>query len=101
MTRGSRTRWFHLVALAAAVVSIVFVATGASLWHQDRPGSEATCSICHLAHLAPPLCIATGALTGPVLIDWKPPDETQVIHASPDVLEASPRAPPVQWLLTR
>jgi hypothetical protein len=89
MTRSSRTRWLHLAALAAAVVSVVFVATGASLWHQDRPGSEAACSICHLAHLGPLLCISTGALTGPVLAAWKPSDETRVSHASPDVLEAA------------
>src|ERR1700732_5017485 len=95
MMRGSRTRWLYLAALAAAVVSIVSVATGASLWHQDRPGSEATCAICHLARLAPPLCISTEALTGPMLIGWRPADERQVIHGSPEVAEASPRAPPV------
>jgi hypothetical protein len=87
-------RWLHLTVLGAALAAVLLVASGASLWHVDTPGSEATCAICHVAHLTPLLGAATGTLSAPLFIAWHQPAETQITHASPATLNAPPRAPP-------
>jgi len=50
--RTDKIAWLHLAAVTAAVVAVMLIATGASLWHIDAPGSAATCPICHFAHIS-------------------------------------------------
>jgi hypothetical protein len=94
MSAIHRIRWLHLAVLSAALAAILLLATGASLWHLDTPGSEATCAICHVAHLTPLLGAAMGTLAAPLFIAWNLPTETQISHATPATLNAPPRAPP-------
>ena|ERR1700758_142977 len=86
--------WVRFACLGAATLAVLLLAIGAALWHQDAPGSEATCSICHLAHLAPVLGSLIDGLSAPLVIAWHLPAETRVTHAAPATLSAPPRAPP-------
>ena len=45
-------RWLQLAALTAALAAVVLLASGISFWHTDAPGSDATCPICHVAHVS-------------------------------------------------
>jgi hypothetical protein len=92
--RGGNLRWFHMAALTAAMVAIILVAAGASLWHIDAPGTEATCPICHVAHMSVLPGVPTAVLATPTLIAWLVPPETRVSHAAPAGLDSPPRAPP-------
>jgi hypothetical protein len=94
MTGRRYHRWLQLTCLGAAMFAVLLLAIGAAFWHQDAPGSEATCAICHVAHLTPLLGAAIGALSAPLFIAWHLPAETQISHASPATLNAPPRAPP-------
>jgi hypothetical protein len=91
--RSAVLRWVHLTALGVALVAILFVASGAALWHFDAPGSLATCPICHLAHM-PVLQGAHGALVAArITIAWIVPKDAQFGH-TPTALHSPPRAPP-------
>jgi hypothetical protein len=74
--------------------AVLLLAIGAAFWHQDAPGSEATCAICHVAHLTPLLGSAIGALSAPLFIAWHQPAEAQIEKPAPPTLNAPPRAPP-------
>jgi hypothetical protein len=51
MKRGNHISRLRFVGFMAALASVLFVATGASLLHVDAPGaSESTCPICHVSH---------------------------------------------------
>ena len=51
MKRGNYISRLCFVVLMAALASVLFVATGASLLHVDAPGtSESTCPVCHVSH---------------------------------------------------
>ena len=80
--------------LADALVAMLFVASGVSLWHVDAPGSEATCPICHLAHMPVLRGLPTSTLAEPVLVAWIVPSETQAGHPAPVSPDSPPRAPP-------
>jgi hypothetical protein len=86
--------WLRLTVLTIAIAAVLFVAAGASLWHLDAPGSEATCPICHLAHMPALRGLSASTLTEPVLISWIVPAEAQVSHAAPVSLDSPPRGPP-------
>lgn len=87
--------WLHFACLGAAAFAIVLLAVGAAYWHQDAPGSEDTCAICHVAHVAPLPGSAIGALSAPLFIAWHQPAEAQVEQSAPPTVNAPPRAPPI------
>jgi hypothetical protein len=86
--------WFRIAVLAAACAAIVLVASGISFWHTDTPGSEATCPICHVAHMPVLPGTATSVLSTPNVVAWVEPAEVQVSHSAPAGLDSPPRAPP-------
>src|ERR1700679_3851822 len=100
MAAGSRVtginhlRWLRLAALAAALAAIIPIAIGAGFWHTDAPGSEATCPICHVAHMPVLPGIATSVLSTPKVVDWVVPAAVRVSHSAPAGLDSPPRAPP-------
>jgi hypothetical protein len=94
MLMAGKFRWLRLAMLTIAVAAVLFVAAGGSLWHLDAPGSEATCPICHLAHMSALRGMPVGSLPAPVTIQWLVPAEAQVGHSAPVSLDSSPRAPP-------
>ena len=91
---GDRLRLFHLVALAAALLAILPVAIGASFWHTDAPGSEASCQICHVAHMPVLPGILTSFQAAPKAVAWVEPAQAQISHSAPAGLDSPPRAPP-------
>jgi hypothetical protein len=91
---GKRLRWLHLAALAAALLAILPVAIGASFWHTDAPGSEATCQICHVAHMPVLPGTATSVQAAPKVVAWVELAQAQISHSAPAGLDSPPRAPP-------
>ena len=87
-------RWLHAAVLIAACAAIMLVASGISFWHTDAPGSEATCPICHVAHMPVLPGTAAGVLSAPKVVTWVAPAEEQVSHSAPAGLDAPPRGPP-------
>src|ERR1700691_5944395 len=87
-------RWLCLAALTAALVAILPVAIGAAFWHTDAPGSEATCSICHVAHMPVLPGIVTTVLATPTTVAWLAPADARNARAAPSSLDSPPRAPP-------
>jgi len=96
MRRGQRQgrNRLHFACLSAAMLAVLLLAIGAGFWHQDAPRSEATCSICHLAHLTPALGSLLAGLSAPLVIAWHLPADTHVTQSAPTALSAPPRAPP-------
>jgi hypothetical protein len=93
-SNSSVRRWLRLALLAVAILAILFVATGADIFHIDAPGSAATCPICHLAHISALRGASAGALLAPAPLAWVAPLARQVAHAGPSALIPPPRAPP-------
>jgi len=94
---GSRCRslrWLHATVLIAACAAILLVASGISFWHTDAPGSEATCPICHVAHMPVLPGTATSVQSAPKVVAWVVPAEARVSHPAPAGLDSPPRAPP-------
>jgi hypothetical protein len=87
-------QWFYRAALAAALVAILPLAIGASFWHTDAPGSEATCPICHVAHMPVLPGIAARVEAAPKVVAWVEPAQEQISHSAPPGLDSPPRAPP-------
>jgi hypothetical protein len=92
--RSHSTRWFRLVVLTAAVAALLFLSTGAALWHHDAPGKAASCSICLAAHLPALSNMPAGTPAAPRAVAWLVPAELRLNHATPDTLNSPPRAPP-------
>jgi hypothetical protein len=88
-------QWLHLAVLTTALLAVLFVASGAALWHLDAPGSAATCPICHAVNMPALHAVWSGALVSPVTTAWLEIPETRVTHAPPAASNAPPRAPPV------
>jgi hypothetical protein len=86
--------WFRVALLAAACAAILLVASGISLWHTDAPGSEATCPICHVAHMPVLPGTATSFLSTPGVVAWVALAEAQISHSTPARPDSPPRAPP-------
>jgi hypothetical protein len=89
-----RLQWMYLAVFAAAVMAILPVAIGASYWHTDAPGSEATCQICHVAHMPVLPGTATNVEAASKVVAKVAPAEEQVSHCAPTGLDSPPRAPP-------
>ena len=94
--RDNQLRSFNAWLLAAAILALFPLAIGAGFWHTDAPGSsEATCQICHVAHM-PALVVVLAAL--PARLSkflWVVLTDTQIAHASPSSLLPPSRASPV------
>jgi hypothetical protein len=86
--------WLRLAALTVAIAAIAFVATGATLWHVDTPGSAATCPICHVAHTPLLGSVSAQIVVAPFAVAWLVAARQHIGHEAPPVLDASPRAPP-------
>ena len=63
-------RWLHAAVLVAACAAILLVASGISFWHTDAPGSEATCPICHVAHMPVLPGTAASVPSTPNVVAW-------------------------------
>ena len=88
-------QWLHLAVLTTALLALLFVASGAALWHLDAPGSAATCPICHAVNMPALHAVRAGVLVSPTTSAWLETPETRLTHARPATLNAPPRAPPV------
>jgi hypothetical protein len=86
--------WFRVAVLAAACVAILLVASGIWLLHTDAPGSEATCPICHVAHMPVLLGTHTNVPSVRSVVASVTFVEVQLLHSAPVELAAPPRAPP-------
>jgi hypothetical protein len=86
--------WVALACLSAAAFALLLLALGVAYWHQDTPGSEATCAICHVAHLTPLPGSVVAPISAPLLVGWYESAEAQLEQASPPLTDAPPRAPP-------
>lgn len=86
--------WVYFTCLCAAAFALLFLAAGVAYWHQDAPGSEATCAICHVAHLAPLPGYGVASISVPLVVAWCEPVETEAEQPSPPLTDAPPRAPP-------
>jgi hypothetical protein len=92
--RAKSQSCFRVGALTAALAAMLFVASGATLWHQDAPGSAATCPICYAAHL-PALRSAPAAMTPThSVVAWTIAPESWIAPPPPAALQPPPRAPP-------
>jgi hypothetical protein len=89
-----RFHWLRLAALTAALTAVLFIASGASLWHSDAPGSEATCPICHVAHMPALQAAPVGVFAALALVGWLVPTEARSGHAESFSLIPPARAPP-------
>jgi hypothetical protein len=88
-------QWLHRAVLATALLALLFVASGAALWHLDSPGSAATCPICHAVNMPALHAVRAGELASLAVSTWLELPATRVNHAMPAALNAPPRAPPV------
>ncbi len=86
--------WVRFACLIAAAFALLLLALGVAYWHQDAPGSEATCAICHVAHLTPLPGSVAASISVPLLIEWYEPAQAQLEQPSPPLTDAPPRAPP-------
>jgi len=93
--RLDHERWFRGGALLLALFAVFLIGIGASFWHKDRPGSEASCPICHVSHM--PVLVGTviSVQITPKFVVWLVRLEIQVSHSAPIGLDSPPRAPPV------
>jgi hypothetical protein len=91
---GNGLRWLRFAALTAALAAILPVAIGASFWHTDASGSEATCQICHVAHMPVLPGMAASVQAAPKVVAWVVLAEVQASHSTPAGLDSPPRAPP-------
>ena len=90
--RGNTRQWPSLIAFTTAIAVLLVVATGATLWHQDSPGT--VCSICYAAHLPALRSLPAGTAVAPYAVAWLVPAELLLTHAAPERISSAPRAPP-------
>jgi hypothetical protein len=84
----------HAASIAAAIIAVMLVASGASLWHIDAPGSAATCPICHFAHISVIPGLPAQSVSVPVRVAWLVSAESTAPNAAPILPASAPRAPP-------
>jgi hypothetical protein len=92
--RQQRFHCLRLAALAAALAAVFFIACGVSLWHSDAPGSDATCPICHAAHMPALQAAPVGVSAALALVRWLVPAEARSGHSESFSLIPPARAPP-------
>jgi hypothetical protein len=92
--QAKRLPWLRLLALTAAMAAVIVVASGISYWHDDASGSDATCPICHVAHISALPSAPADIPTALTAIAWVVTPETCVGYARPLSAIPPPRAPP-------
>jgi hypothetical protein len=92
--RLDHERWLHGGALLLALFAVFLIAIGASFWHKDTPGSEASCSICHVSHM--PVVVVSVAILhiASTTVARVVPADVQASHSAAVGLDSPPRAPP-------
>ena len=90
-----KVAWLRVATVTAAVVAVMLIATGASLWHIDAPGSAATCPICHFAHISALPGLPAESVSVHVTVADLPPAAPLLSAQAPVLAAASPRAPPL------
>jgi hypothetical protein len=95
MNHRNRVRtWLRFAAWAAALAATLLVASGAEFWHTDAPGSEATCLICHAAHMPALRAAPARTVVKLTALTWFVPLGVRFDHSAPSSVIPSPRAPP-------
>jgi hypothetical protein len=89
-----RERSLVLATFAVALMALLPLAIGASFWHTDTPGSEASCPICHVAHMPILPGIAPSVEAAPKVVARFVPADAQASHSAIAGLDSPPRAPP-------
>lgn len=90
--RSNSPGWPRLVVLTAAVAALLFLASGATLWHHDAPGT--VCSICYAAHIPALRSAPARTPIASFAVARVVPAELRLNHATPERLSSSPRGPP-------
>lgn len=84
--------WSKRIVLATALLSLLAVGMGVTLWHQDTPGT--VCSICYAAHLPAMRSLPVRMPVSSYAIAWLVPIGLPEAHPAPERNSSSPRAPP-------
>jgi hypothetical protein len=92
--RLDQERWFRTAALLLALFAVFLMGIGASYWHRDTPGSEASCPICHVSHM--PILVVSAAILhiASTTVARVVPADVQASHSAAVGLDSPPRAPP-------
>jgi hypothetical protein len=94
-TRRSSLRWLHVAVFSSACVATLLIASGVSFWHTDAPGSDdATCPICHLAHMPVMPGTAASVSIKLTIFAWFVQADVREGYVAPPSLDSPPRAPP-------
>ncbi|MGO9640648.1 MAG: hypothetical protein ACLP1Y_04995 [Candidatus Acidiferrales bacterium] len=84
-------------ALAGAALLALFCALAAGgVWHYDKPGTEAACPVCQVAHMPVTAPVAPPVLVGLCAVALRAPQSGTILYSSPELPRASSRAPPSQ-----
>ncbi|MGO9640644.1 MAG: hypothetical protein ACLP1Y_04975 [Candidatus Acidiferrales bacterium] len=82
-------------ALTGAALLALFCALAAGgIWHYDKPGAEAACPVCQVAHMPVTAPVAPPVLVGLCPIALPAPQGVTIRYSSPELARASSRAPP-------
>lgn len=82
------------VGLVGAVLAVLLLTIGPGIWHNDTPGSEASCPICHVAHITALPGLPITSLAVSLAVIWLTLGEELLTPVSADTCDSSPRAPP-------
>jgi hypothetical protein len=92
--QNGSVRFVRMASLGLALAAILFVASGATLWHTDAPGALATCPICHLAHMPALRGMPAGIVITRVIFARVALADSQPIYTRTHERNSPPRAPP-------
>jgi len=87
-------RLLRMASLGLALAAILFVASGATLWHTDAPGALATCPICHLAHMPAWRGMPGAIVVTRIIFAWVAPADSLPSCTRARYRNSPPRAPP-------
>ena len=89
---GKKSR--SIVPVALAVLLLLTAAIAASVWHNHRGSSEATCQICHVGHQPIDQQLSTGCIEAPALLGEAPRVADSSGFPGPALRFTVSRAPP-------
>jgi hypothetical protein len=93
MSPRLRTRWRPVLALIAAVATlVVFNAVVLHHWHNGPQGRS--CDICRSGQLPTPEPSLRIEIQSPALVEWRQPSSARPSIFEPVFAASSPRAPP-------
>jgi len=82
------------VPVALAVLLLLTATFAASVWHNHRGSSEATCQICHVGHQPMDQHFSSGCIEAPALIAEAPVPLAAPRFGAPAIRFTVSRAPP-------